>query len=187
MIFFGLIVCCYYSCYLLLFLLLFIIIILCYLDDFSHQVNTILAEGRRLIVGTLDGLVAIFDSETRVVLSRFNWHEEKVRSLLLLPEQIRPSICAEVGISSTKSSSKDTPSSTNSGKPKTEQSLTTNTSDEEPHLKNELFLPNSTAETPLIASIGNGRRRMKIDEKIRQKGRGITRYSEDITLLIWHS
>lgn len=149
----------------------------------SHQVNTLVADGRHLVVGTLDGLVAIFDSETRSVYARYSWHEEKVRSLLILPEQIRPSICAEVDISSKKTAI----NSSQKDKLSKFSSFVVNEPNSVSH--NKLCIDNKNSNGPLIASIGNGRRRMNVSKtySAHQRPRTYTRVSEDITLLIWHS
>ncbi len=119
--------------------------------------------------------MAIFDSLTRTLLSSYRWHEEKVRSLLILPEQIKPSICAEVGVASDQPRDKD-------GLTRYSSYVKSSTAD------NKLYLPNNCSDGPLIASIGNGRRRMTIHEATPTKRR-YTRGAgeEDITLLLWHS
>lgn len=137
----------------------------------THHVNTLLAEGRRIIVGTHDGLVAIFDTESKHLLACYNWHEDKVRSLLVLPEQIRKSICAEVDINSKEDDSGET--------------LATNTQP-----ANSQYIPNTLNDGPLIASIGNGRHRLSTSRRsygISRPQTRATRADQDITLLLWHS
>ena len=119
--------------------------------------------------------MAIFDSLTRTLLSSYRWHEEKVRSLLILPEQIKPSICAEVGVASDQSRDRD-------GLMRYSSYVKSSSAD------NKLYMPNKCSDGPLIASIGNGRRRMNVNETTPTKRR-YTRgaETEDITLLLWHS
>ncbi len=156
-------------------------------DNTSHQVSTILAEGSRLIVGTLGGLVAIFDSETRHLLSRLNWHQEKVRTLLVLPNQIKPSICAEIGITM------ETSSPSNTFPPDEKRSSCAgNTTSTSSNGINKQFITSKTTQGPLLASIGNGRRRMNVNNnnytrQHLQRPRINTRVGEDISLLIWHT
>lgn len=137
-----------------------------------------LAEGRRVIVGTHDGLVAILDTESRDLLACYNWHEDKVRSLLILPEEIRRSICAEVDINLKEDDSLGTALPVNSSSPIS-------------HPTNGLFVPNTLVNQPLIASIGNGRHKMNTRRNQRNsRPRANTRASgadQDITLLLWHS
>lgn len=149
--------------------------------DQSHQVTSLLAQSRRLYVGTLSGIVAIFDSMSFGLITQFSWHEGKVRSLLLLPEQIKACVCAEVPIVG----SKDRALSS-----QLKRSLSVPSS----RVINPCFIPNVGTELSLVASIGNGRLKLltkeEKEEANTQPSRRFTWMShahEDITLLMWHS
>lgn len=128
--------------------------------------TSLLAQGRKLFVGTLSGLVAVFDSQSFGLIARYSWHEGKVRSLLHLPEQVKTCICAEVPLME----EYQTRTSAGSGK-------------------------STHHDVCLIASIGNGRVKYGNEEKkdlensIGQSRRftWMTRNHEDINLLLWHS
>lgn len=62
----------------------------------SFQITTLTCSGRKVLVGTTIGAVAIFDSETVTLLNYLNWHKDKVRTLLVMPRQVDPCICAEI-------------------------------------------------------------------------------------------
>lgn len=47
-------------------------------------------------MGTTIGSVGIFDSETLDVIQLLTWHKDKVRMLLVMPQQVEACICAEV-------------------------------------------------------------------------------------------
>ena len=51
---------------------------------------------RKVLVGTTVGMVTVFDSETTNLLNCFNWHKDKVRTLLAMPREVEPCVCAEV-------------------------------------------------------------------------------------------
>ena len=52
--------------------------------------------GHKVIVGTTIGAIGIFNSENFDLLNFFHWHKEKVRTLLLMPKEAEPCICAEI-------------------------------------------------------------------------------------------
>ena len=62
----------------------------------TFQVATLVATGRKILVGSTSGVVGIFDSETRHLLNSFSWHKDKVRTLLVMPKEMEPCICAEI-------------------------------------------------------------------------------------------
>ena len=64
--------------------------------DQDFQIITIACTGCKVLVGTDIGIVAIFDSESTTLLKYHNWHKKKVRSLLIMPKQVEPCICAEI-------------------------------------------------------------------------------------------
>ncbi len=49
-----------------------------------------------MLVGTTIGAVAIFDSESVNLLNYLNWHRDKVRTIMVMPKQVEPCICAEI-------------------------------------------------------------------------------------------
>ena len=49
--------------------------------------------GHKVIVGTT---IRAIDSENFDLLNFFRWHKEKVRTLLLMPKEAEPCICAEI-------------------------------------------------------------------------------------------
>ena len=59
-------------------------------------VRSLLASGRELFIGTSIGIVGVYNAATGEMLRRFNLHCGPVRSLLELPQQSTPCICAEV-------------------------------------------------------------------------------------------
>ena len=62
----------------------------------SFHITTLMCTDRKVLVGTTVGMVAIFDSETTNLLNCFNWHKDKVRTLLAMPREVEPCVCAEV-------------------------------------------------------------------------------------------
>ena len=149
-----------------------------YVDfDSSQQVTSLLAQGRRLYVGTLSGIVAAFDSQSLGLIARYSWHEGKVRSLLVLPEQVKSCLCAEVPLK-TESKQQHIPIATR-------------------HVNNKCYMSNSGYDLELIASIGNGRIKYNCTEEKKDLENSMSFHSrhfswmnkshEDITLLVWHS
>ena len=108
----------------------------------------------------MSGIVALLDSETGQLLSCLAWHTGKVRFLLALPDTLRACISAEVPLDR---------STTGRGK-------THNSSDA------------VSSSNPLIASIGNGRRRYSaVDQQVSSRTRDRFREHDDVTLLVWQS
>ena len=141
-----------------------------------YMVTTLLAHGKVLYVGTMGGVVAMFDSMTQQLLSRLTWHNGKVRYLLVLPDQTKACICAEVplerqtggrGRATTAATHHQTSPATSAASPQHHSTL------------------NSSTSYPLIASIGNGRRRYLAHEQPQERGR--ERGGEDVALLVWQS
>jgi hypothetical protein len=62
----------------------------------SAQVTVVATSGKKVLVGTDIGSVGIIDSETCQVLHCLQWHTSKVRSLLLMPKEMEPCVCAEI-------------------------------------------------------------------------------------------
>lgn len=152
--------------------------------DIVQQVTSLLAQGRRLYVGTISGTVAVFDSQSFGLITNFTWHKGKVRTLLLLPEQVKSCVCVEV------------PFGVEEDKVTRERSRS--------HIKSSLqtnscFVQNTNCNLSLVASIGNGRLKLVTESKTDTTENSSTRSSrrattlsmsvmnEDINLLIWHS
>ena len=151
--------------------------------DCTYQVASLLGQGRRLYVGTVSGLVAVFDSMTYNLLTHFLWHKGKVRSLLLLPEEIKACVCAEVPFKGSESSK---PAFSNFERRVSHATLAGSVQD------NPLFMPNPGGKLAMIASIGNGRRKYSCAPKP-EKNSSLTRsltgasVRDDVTLLLWNS
>ena len=150
--------------------------------DRTYQVTSLLAQGRRLYVGTVSGLVAVFDSLTYNLLTHFLWHKGKVRSLLLLPEEIKACVCAEVAFKG----SENKPAFSNFERRGSHSSLGS-------LQDNPLFMPNPGGKLSMVASIGNGRRRYSCISKAERSSslkRSMTTgvpVRDDVTLLLWNS
>lgn len=153
----------------------------------TFQVATLIATGRKILVGTTSGVVGIFDSETRSLLNILHWHKEKVRTLLVMPKEMEPCICSEIPFpereeeDSVHSSGVTTPStsSTNSsplhGKttrilthlqptpkhpPRPQRGLSVFS-----YLDNRFRIHNPEPDAVMITSVGNGRRRYHVHEQ----------------------
>ena len=149
---------------------------------------TLIASGRKILVGTTSGVVGIFDSETRSLLNALHWHKDKVRTLLVMPKEMEPCICSEMPFpdkeeDSTHSSGVATPS-TGSEKSspfhgKTTRILTQLQPEPKPrsniqrgmsvfsYLDNRFRIHNPEPEAVMITSVGNGRRRYHVHEQTR--------------------
>ena len=144
--------------------------------DRSQQVTSLLAQGRRLYVGTVSGIVAIFDSMSFILITHFSWHEGKVHSLLLLPEQIKACVCAEVPIVESKDRTLSSPLKRCLSVPSSSQ------------VTNPCFVPNIGTELSLVASIGNGHLKLLTKEEKKEANvQPLRCFRKDITLLMWHS
>ena len=142
--------------------------------DRSQQVTSLLAQGRRLYVGTVSGIVAIFDSISFGLITQFSWHEGEVHSLLLLPEQIKACVCAEVPIVESKDRTLSSP---------LKRCLSVSS-----QVTNPCFVPNIGTELSLVASIGNGHLKLLTkEEKEEANVQPLRCFRKDITLLMWHS
>lgn len=119
--------------------------------------------------------MGIFDSETRDVLQFFNWHKDKVRMLLIMPQQVEPCICAEVPFPDPEYDKCDCEngkpgmqSSPRTGRkrfsPKKQAMLETSKahkkldySSQFSYLDNKYCMHNLEPESGMITSVGNGR------------------------------
>ena len=154
----------------------------------TFQVATLVASGRKILVGTTSGVVGIFDSETLSLLNALHWHKDKVRTLLVMPKEMEPCICSEIPFpekeeDSTHTSGVTTPStgSENSsplhahGKttriltqlqpvvrhpPKLQRGMSVFS-----YLDNRFRIHNPEPDAIMITSIGNGRRRYHVHEQ----------------------
>ena len=60
------------------------------------KVTTIATSGRKVLVGTDNGMVGVIDAETCQVLHFLHWHAGKVRALLVMPREVEPCVCPEI-------------------------------------------------------------------------------------------
>lgn len=159
-------------------------------------------------MGTTIGHVAIFDSETVNLLNYFDWHKDKVRTLLVMPKQVEPCVCAEIpfpeqgSADSTRQSKRDALESTTHSK----RSLNL---DQPPrsfnrqftYLENDQYITNSDPDSVLVTSVGNGKEgyclhpqskeeKVKVFDKAAlrrsaHRGGGGRQVWEDVVLLTW--
>ena len=153
----------------------------------TFQVATLVASGRKILVGTTSGVVGIFDSETRALLNALHWHKDKVRTLLVMPKEMEPCICSEIPFpekeeDSAHTSGVTTPStgSANSSplhgkttriltqlqpprhQPKVQRGMSVFS-----YLDNRFRIHNPEPDAVMITSVGNGRRRYHVHEQTR--------------------
>ena len=179
----------------------------------TFQVTALIASGRKILVGATSGVVGIFDSETRSLLSALSWHKDKVRTLLVMPKEMEPCICSEIPFPEEEKdpSHMSTPSkgSENSLHGKTTRILTQlQPVPRHPpklqrgisvfsYLDNQFRIHNPEPEAVMITSIGNGRRRYHVhkqnDRLLRSQkldhGQDSLRgkYGDNIVLLTWRT
>lgn len=157
---------------------------------------TLMCAGHKLFVGTSSGVVAIFDSETVNLLKCFSWHKNRVRTLLAMPKQVEPCICAEIPFpdkdnKGCKSRSSSDPHGVRNsastilslsanrkyeGVTKKEESLTESLS----YSDNICFIPNPEPESIMVTSVGNGK-------VVHTQSMSSSTHSEDVMLLTWKS
>ena len=141
-------------------------------------------------MGTSGGTVGIFDSESCDLLSSVVWHRGKVRSLLVMPREVEPCICAEVPFPKLEEGGEEEEGGGGElgrgggGEKNNTQrlKLLTQLKKPLPHPKkdfgrgssafsfmdNRFFIPNPEPESVVITSIGNGRRRYVVQERSRE-------------------
>ena len=127
-------------------------------------------------VGTISGYVVVLDSETVSLVTHYSWHEGKVRSLLLLPDNIKHCLCVEAPPITDRGGNKKPAAAFKFPKRQFGEVYSPM-----PAATHECYKPNLLAESNLIASIGNGRRKLAVTAAKDQK------QNKDITLLMWHS
>ena len=165
-------------------------------NDLSFQVATMIAQGRKLFVGTSGGTVGVFDSETNELLNAFSWHKEKVRTLLIMPKEMEPCICNEIPFSDKEEDTPDTPSRPGSN-PRIRRGISAFS-----YMDNQHYIHNPEPDAVVLTSIGNGRRRYQVheltkedririfnetDQSIGRRPTSIDKSGEDIVLLQWRS
>ena len=149
---------------------------------------TLVASGRKILVGTTSGVVGIFDSETRSLLNALHWHKDKVRTLLVMPKEVEPCICSEIPFpekeeDSTHTSGVTTPSTGSENSSPLHGKTTRILTQLQPvprhppkvprgmsvfsYLDNRFRIHNPEPEAVMITSIGNGRRRYHVREQTR--------------------
>ena len=155
------------------------------------------AQGKKLFIGTAGGIVATFDSESGELLNSFSWHKEKVRTLLVMPKEMEPSICNEIPFSGEEENTPDKPSHSRSN-PRLRRGISAFS-----YMDNQHYIDNPEPDSVVITSIGNGRRRYQVHELTKEDririfnetdqfiGRRptaiIDKSGEDIVLLQWRS
>ncbi len=111
-------------------------------------------------MGTTIGAVVIIDSESITLLKYLNWHEDKVRALLVMPEQVGPCICAEIPFPKSDSCITSKSSSDKSLVPKKKTLVPKK--EGIPNVHENLSAPQQCSEVKfspvLVASIGNGKK-----------------------------
>ena len=126
--------------------------------DKGSEVTAMIAAKTKIFVGTSGGKVAVLNSETKTFLVTYSWHEGKIYKLLLLPEESKPCICAEIPFKSP-----ELPIST------------TRT----PAISNPHSIPNHEPNAAMIISIGEGR--------IKQDVTCAHRFASNSHLIVWKS
>ena len=148
--------------------------------------------------------MGVFDSETCQLLHSFSWHRGKVRTLLVMPKEMEPCICAEVPIVE-----KDEDQFEVNTDPYKATRRHTQLQPPRPSpghaafsfMNNPMFIPNTEPEAAVITSIGNGRKRLMVNElskadrlkifdkaSVLRRGEGsVSRHGEDVCLLTWRS
>ena len=126
---------------------------------------------RKLFVGTTGGYVLVVDAEKAVVTNVLSWHVGKVRTLLVMPKQMEPCVCAEVHFyEEARGEGAEGPAV-----------LPTD---------NEHMIHNpSDPDACVVTSIGNGRRKCTVAKQLsgQQYGRSLSLRIEDLCLLTWKS
>jgi hypothetical protein len=149
------------------------VIILCAGEDVAFQVTSLVASGRKILVGTTSGVVGIFDSETRSLLNALHWHKDKVRTLLVMPKEMEPCICSEIplpekeedsthtsGVATPTTGSENSHGKTSRRPPKVQRGIS-----QFSYLDNQFQIHNPEPDAVMITSIGNGRRRYHVHKK----------------------
>ena len=148
-------------------------------DDVSFQVTTLLAHDRKIFIGTTGGLVGIYDSETRQLLNTLSWHKDKVRTLLVMPKETEPCICAEIpfpkqepewdasldpapvpGEKHTKMYNKIQTQQQSAQKTQYQRGMSMFT-----YLENRYHIPNNEPDAVIITSVGSGRKTYTVHEQ----------------------
>lgn len=150
----------------------------------AFQVSSLATSGRHLFIGTTAGTVGKFDSETLQLVTSYHWHKGKCRTLLAMPREMEPCICAEIPF----------PEKTREPCTATELQSAVQTAiissprraarEDAPrrhppapaggpqynfsHAPNPMFLPNRDPDSVLITSVGSGGRRMVENSRARQ-------------------
>ena len=143
------------------------------------------------MIGTTIGSVAIFDSETFNVISYLSWHREKVRTLLIMPSQVEPCICAEISLPDQENGNRTGKNmrsvarrvqsleegvvNGSTGQRNTQHSALDNASQARPnfnfqssHLSNDNSVTNPEPESVMITSVGNGKRTYSLHSQTKE-------------------
>ena len=186
----------------------------CTADDISFQVSSLATSGRHLFIGTTAGTVGMLNSETLQLVTSYHWYKGKCRTLLVMPREMEPCICAEIPfpekirepcapelqsaqttiVSPRRATQVASPQPVSAGGPQYKFSQ-----------QNPMFLPNRDLDSVLITSVCSGWRKIvdsemsevqKLstwEEVLKQSQeetldtKGSHRTSKDICLLTWRS
>ena len=166
--------------------------------------STLVAHGRKVIVGTTNGTVGIFDSESCALLNSFTWHSAKVRTLLVMPKEIEPCVCAEIPLPTREDQELSSlPSNHTSRYPRRNPVPTPQGALSVSFMSNPMFIPNPNPDSVMVTSIGNGRKRFIVNEPTKEERLKIfdnavknmsqrttfsqPRSGEDVCLLTWRT
>ena len=132
-----------------------------------------MCSGRKVLIGTTTGVVAIFDSQTVELLNSFKWHKDKVRMLLAIPRQVEPCICAEIPFPEQETTNRNSRASSQElgeespsiSRRRTaaakKQAFATQPqrsfNSQFSYLENKYYLQNPEPESAMIVSVGNGK------------------------------
>ena len=121
------------------------------------EVTAMTTAGKKIIIGAASGEVVILNSEERSVLAYYSWHKGEVEALLVMPEEIKPCICAEIPFEQPSDAVSDA-----------HKLVVT---------ENNFVIPNPEPNAVMIASIGKGRITLDPSQNL----------EHDTYLLIWKS
>ena len=131
----GLLYCAMGCTYVILSKMFILMHYICIHNAENAKVTTMTTVGKKIIVGTVSGEVVILNSEDMNILAACFWHKGEVEALLVIPEEVKPCICAEIPF--------EEPDDTNA-----QICMVT---------ENKYNIPNIEPNAAMIASIGKGR------------------------------
>ena len=139
----------------------------------ADKCESLATYNRKLFVGTTGGCVLVVDAEKGKVTNVLSWHVGKVRTLLVMPKEVEPCVCAEVQFNE-------------EGAGTSEEAEPAGV----PHTDNPFMIHNpSDPDACMVTSIGNGRRKFTVAKQLvgQQYGRSLSLRIEDLFLLTWRN